>query len=86
MSESDPNRDYKYLDVDKIREGPLDPVDDPCDIVLENALLDIVQLAEESGMEGDDVDRVLRKIIDDRTQRLRNRFTLHLGEKEDTKE
>ena len=78
MTEPDPERDYKYLDMEELRATPLEPVEDPCDVVLHNALLDIIQLAEESGMSVDEVDGVLRGIIDDRAVKVRSKFTLHI--------
>jgi len=78
MIEPEPEREYKYLDMEELRATPLEPVDDPCDVVLTNALLDIIQLAEESGMEEEEIDTVLRGIIDSRAIRVRSKFTLHI--------
>ena len=77
--EPEPKRDYKYLDIEKLREQELEPVADPVDVVLENALLDIVQLAEDNQMSDEEIDRVLRKIMDDRAAKVRRRFTLHIN-------
>ena len=81
--EPEKKRDYKYLDIEKLREQELEPVPDPVDVVLENALLDIIQLAEDNEMTDDEIDRVLRKIIDDRAHRVRSKFTLHVTTPED---
>ena len=73
-------RDYKYLDLKELEEEKKThpPVDDPIDLVLENALLDIIQLAEDNEMTDEEIDRVIRKIQDDRASFVRGKFTLHV--------
>ena len=80
MSGSDPDREYKFLDIEELHEQELAPVNMTAVQALEEALLDIVQLSEGEGVSEEDVDRVLRKIVDERAQRTRQRFTIHIGD------
>jgi hypothetical protein len=79
MSGSDPDREYKFLDVEALYEEDLEPVCMTAKQALEEALLDIIQLSEGEGVSEEDVDGVLRKIIDERASRTRKRFTIHVG-------
>lgn len=82
MSGSDPDREYKFLNLEKLYEEDVKPINMTAVQALEEALLDIIQLSEMEGVKPDKVDDVLRKIIDDRAGRTRSRFTIHQGEKD----
>jgi hypothetical protein len=79
MSGSDPDREFKFLDVEALYEKDLPPIHMTSLQALEEALLDIIQLSEGEGVSEEDVDRTLRKIIDERAKRTRARFTIHTG-------
>lgn len=81
MSGSDPDREFQFLDVEKLYEQELEPVNMTAKQALEEALLDIIQLSEHEGVKTDVVDNVLRKVVDDRAARTRAKFTIHLGDK-----
>ena len=86
MSGSDPDREFKFLDVEALYEQELTPVNMTAVQALEEALLDIIQLSEGEGVTEENVDRVLRKIIDDRAVRTRARFTIHTKDSDSTPE
>lgn len=74
-------RDYQYIDVDQIEEDIANgkakiTEDEPTD-VLYGTILDILQLAEAEGMNPDDIDDVMRRIIDFRAEECRKKFRLH---------
>jgi hypothetical protein len=79
---NDKERDYKYIDIDKIDNAELEPVYEEPSVVLFESLLDILQLAEREGMAEEEVDAVLKRIIDHRADRERNRFILHTKDPE----
>ena len=81
MSGSDPDREYRFLDVDALDEENVPPINMTAPEALEEALLDIIQLSEREGVTPDEVDSIIRKIQDERASRTRSRFTLHLGDK-----
>ena len=81
MSGSDPDREYRFLDVDALDNEDIAPINMTPPEALEEALLDIIQLSEREGVTPDEVDEILRKIQDERASRTRSRFTLHLGDK-----
>jgi hypothetical protein len=75
------DREYRFIDIDKIDRSELrSSTKGTCEDVLTDAVLDILQLAEAEGMMEEEVDNVLRRVIDLRAERLRNRFTLHTNE------
>lgn len=76
------DREYKYIDVDKLEEEELEPVNaDPRDVLYES-LLDLIQLAAREGLTEDDIDGVLDRIHDYRANQARQQFTLHTRDKE----
>ena len=79
-------REYKYLDFEALQKEELEPCYDSVDVVLENALLDILQLAEANDMSDEVVDRVIRKIQDDRAAKVRRKFRLHVVADDDKAE
>ena len=72
-------REYRFLNPEELDVSGMDPVEGTIEEVLEDALLDIVQLAQAQGMTDDQVDYVLEKMTDDRAKKVRSRFRLHLG-------
>jgi hypothetical protein len=74
MSGSDPDREFRFLDLEALYEQDLPPVNMTAVQALEEALLDIVQLSEHEGVPPDSVDLVLTKILDDRAKRTRQGF------------
>jgi hypothetical protein len=72
-------REYRFIDVDEINAMELRPVEGTCEDVLCDGLLDVIQLAEAEGMTEEEVDNVLRRIINYRAERVRKRFTMHTG-------
>lgn len=79
MSGSDPDREYRFLDVDALDEENVPPINMTAPEALREALLDIIQLSEREGVTPDEVDDIIRAIQDERASRTRSRFTLHLG-------
>jgi hypothetical protein len=49
--------------------------------ILEETLLDIIKLALDNGLTEEDVDTVLYRIVDKRSERMRSLFRLHQGRK-----
>ena len=78
------DRDYKYIDMEKVNEsianGEVEPADDEPVNVLYETLLDLLQLAQEEGMTEEEIDSVVRRVNDYRASRVRNRFRLHTGD------
>lgn len=78
-------RKLKYIDEQKIEEdiaaGHTAPDDGaPPEDVLYETLLDLIQISENEGFTEDEVDGVLRRILDYRAQQKRTRFRLHTGD------
>jgi len=80
MPHIEPDREYKFLDPKALAEAELKPVDGDAVWVLEQALLDIIQLSQAEGMLDEEVDDVLSKLVDDRANRLRDKFRLRTGD------
>ncbi len=72
-------REYKYIDAEKIHESDMPEVREDPITVLYESLLDILQLAEAEGMYEEEVDTVLRRVMDFREERKRRRYTLGNG-------
>ena len=78
--------DFKYLNLDRIdervaeQEAAGDPVgadpNESLEDVLVGTILELCQFSEMEGMSEDEVDRVLRRVIDARANRTRERFRL----------
>jgi len=79
-----PDRDYKYIDMDRINErienGEIEPTEAEPDDVLFDTILDLLQLAASEGMKEDEIDAVVRRVNDYRANRVRERFRLVTGE------
>ena len=73
------DRPYRYIDIQKINASELQPVDDSPENVLFESLLDVLQLAEHEGMAEQEVDDVLRRIVDYRAARVRGRLRITRG-------
>jgi len=73
-------RDYHYFTEEERQNFESRPLVGPIEDCLLQALLDIIQLSEAEGMTEDQVDSVLRTIIDGRAKRVRSRFILHTDE------
>lgn len=75
-----PDRDYSFIEPEKIDTSEMKDIDGTVVDVLKNALLDIIQLAEAEGMTEDQADEAVRRVFDYRADRNRQRFTLHTKE------
>lgn len=71
------DREYSFIEPEKIDTTEMENIDGTVVDVLKNALLDIIQLAEAEGMTEDDADEAVRRVFDFRAERNRERFTLH---------
>jgi len=74
---SDQDREYRYIDPQRIEESEAVPVDDTPANILYESLLDVLQLAAAEGMTEDTIDDVLQRILNYRAGQVRKRFTLH---------
>ena len=71
-------REYKYIDVDRLDTSKLPDIYEEPEDVLYESLLDVMQLAEAEGLSVESVDEVLRRVFDYRAQRARAGFRVHL--------
>jgi len=76
----DQEREYKYIDIDKINRSEIQPTEGTCEDVLFDGLTDVIQLAEAEGMSEEEIESVLRRIAEYRADRNRRRFTLHTND------
>ena len=76
-------RELRYIDIEQIEEdiaaGKVEDDGESAEYVLYETLLDLLQISEE-GMTVDEVDSVLRRIMDYRAGQRRSRFRLHTGD------
>jgi len=76
-------RDYKYVDIDKVNERAAELLEeeeentDSTQDVLVDTLLDLIQIAEENGMEEDEINGAVTRVVDYRAANVRKRFRLH---------
>lgn len=79
-----PGRKMKYIDMDKINErierGDVEPTDDEPVDVLYGTILDLFQLCEAEGMDTEEIDAVVDRIINYRAEQCRASFRLHTSE------
>lgn len=79
-NEPDPDREFRFIDVSEIDTSEMADIEGSCVDVLKDALLDIIQIAEQQGLSEEDADESVRRVIDYRARRCRRRFTLHTGD------
>jgi hypothetical protein len=72
----DNEREYRFLKPGELKSLEARPIKGTVKDCLKDALLDIIQLSESEGMT-EEVDSVLREIIDARAARVRSKFILH---------
>jgi len=80
------SRKYKYIDINRVNERAEEMMEEgdddgaePHDVLYET-LLDLIQVAEDNGIEEDEIDAALRRVSDYRAKNVRSRFRLHTPE------
>jgi len=76
----DPDREFRFIDISEIDTSEMTDIEGSCVDVLKDALLDIIQIAEQQGLPEEEADEAVRRVIDYRAKRCRRRFTLHTGD------
>jgi hypothetical protein len=71
-------RTYKHIDPENMPESTLPPYQGTNAECLADALLDVLQVAMESGMQQSDVDEAMRIVADTLAEQERHKFRLHL--------
>jgi len=71
----DPDREFRFIDISEIDTSEMTDIEGSCVDVLKDALLDIIQIAEQQGLPEEEADEAVR-----RAKRCRRRFTLHTGD------
>jgi hypothetical protein len=74
--------EYKFFTKEDVESFEPRPIRGTIEECLRDALTDIIHLSETEGMTEEQVDNVLRGIIDKRAERVRGRFILHTEQEE----
>lgn len=75
---------YFYLDMDRVNEdietGKAPIIYDDPEVVLYGTILDLLKLAYNEGMTDEEIDDVLRRVMDFRAGQIRGKFRLHTSD------
>jgi len=71
------NDDYRYLDPNEFDDKPLPPCNDSPEDALFYGIRDLIRFTVNEGLSDEEVDRVLKRIMDERANETRARFVLH---------
>jgi hypothetical protein len=71
-------RQYRHIDPEKLDTSDIPPIGGTNADCLADSLLDIIQLALESGMTQPDVDEAMKRVTDTLADQERFRFRLHI--------
>ena len=76
-------RDYRFIDPDKIDTSDVEPFYGTNAECLSEALLDVIMVAQDSGMTEQDVDEAIHIVSDYLANQERSKFRLHILTNED---